>query len=246
MNEPIWGEVTHGAVFVADSHENEKNHFLEKLWSTLESEESSAPIFLMGDIFDLLFGGIKASFKPHEALLARISELGKRRVIYWFEGNHDFNLSGRVPNVKIIPRDAQPALFRIGDEYAWLAHGDFGLGIRYEIYTKIIRNRALLWLLNALDWCLQGRVFALVNKKISAKNLRWGMDAKKLAKERLPKYQTGKAKWIFEGHFHSMGAIEASEGVYVALPCLACNEKYFVVEFSSGVVLLADRRVYST
>ena len=64
MNEPIWGEVTHGAVFVADSHENEKNHFLEKLWSTLESEESSAPIFLMGDIFDLLFGGIKASFKP--------------------------------------------------------------------------------------------------------------------------------------------------------------------------------------
>ncbi|WP_332445246.1 UDP-2,3-diacylglucosamine diphosphatase [Wolinella succinogenes] len=240
MSEKVWGEITTGSIFIADSHESDHFGYLERLWGFLEAQSSEAPVFLMGDVFDLLFGGVEASFAPHAELLRRISSLAQRRPLYWLEGNHDFNLSPFLEGITVIGRESQPALFRLGGERALLAHGDWKIGWGYEIYTKLIRNPWILKILNQMDQKRGGKIFEWVKARVSAKTLRVGPPCKALSHQRLPLYQGKNAKWIFEGHFHSCGWVKEQETSYVALPSLACNESYFVVELNDNVVSIKE------
>lgn len=235
-NERIWGEISDRAVFIADSHYNEKNRQLERLLEILEAEDSDAPIFLMGDIFDLLIGGICDSFITNAPLLERISLLGTRRRIYWCEGNHDFNLSGRIANVCVISRENQPAKFTInGGGYVYMAHGDLGVGSSYEIYTKFIRNRLVLGILGFLNHISNGYIFRKICDSVSAKKLHVGVEFSKLLKARAEFYK-GVNGAVFEGHFHTLGEAKMGDFSYFAIPSLACNESYFVVKSTKGLV----------
>lgn len=240
LSQKIWGEISEGAIFIADAHENSRRRLLERLWSQLEREESSAPIFLMGDIFDLLFGSICSSVTPHEALLARISTLAKNRPIYWLEGNHDFDLKGVIPHVVVIAREEQPAAFWLKGELAWLAHGDWRVGSGYELYTRLIRNRAILKGLDLADRLCGGRLFERVRLGVEAKILRQGEVAERLAQKRLKLYERLGGKWVFEGHFHSSGVAKLGAMSYVALPSLGCNESFFVVKSARDAVSIKE------
>jgi UDP-2,3-diacylglucosamine hydrolase len=128
-------EIKDGALFIADAHENGKNRvlFAEFLHRIKSGEIAPAQLFLMGDIFDLLVGGVKTTQLLFQNEITCLEEIGQKIDVFYFEGNHDFNLNMVFSNVKVIPLKKQPILFESECGSFWLAHGDLNGGPRYRL-----------------------------------------------------------------------------------------------------------------
>ena len=138
--------VKSGAIFIADSHENENRENFWCFLCALKSDEIKTPqLFLMGDMFDFL--------------ASAIDELGEKMEIYYFEGNHDFNLAPLFKNVKAYPIGAQPVKFASEcGQSLLIAHGDIFLPFVAKYALRFLRVKIFLKVMNFFDKFLNFRL----------------------------------------------------------------------------------------
>ncbi|MDR1008342.1 MAG: hypothetical protein LBL65_07300 [Campylobacteraceae bacterium] len=215
-------EIKDGALFVADAHENGENRILfTKLLHGIKSGEiAAAQLFLMGDIFDLLVGGAKKTQFLFKDEVAVLDEIGQKIDVFYFEGNHDFNLGKLFSNVKIIPLKKQPMLFESKCGLFRLAHGDLNGEFKYQFYTSLIRSKFLIAVLNLFD--CYGLISRSILKKLGKKELCVKIKGfENIAAKKISFYE--KCDFIVEGHYHQNQSFRSKKCVYVNLGAFACG-----------------------
>ncbi len=230
-------KVENGAVFIADAHENEqRDDFWQFLLLVEKGDIKPSSLFLMGDIFDLLVGEVELTHKFAKKYIDKLEFLAKRFPIYYFEGNHDFNLKPLFLHVKVFSFFEQPQVFKtpLGD--ILLSHGDQYEDFSYKIYTYVIRNKFTCKVLNALNNLTNGYLHVEIlnsqkHKKICQKidNFQDKIDNK------LKFYPTKNIKAIFEGHYHQNRKFVYKDLIYYNFSSFACDKSYFVVQFGKSM-----------
>ncbi len=226
-------EIKDGAIFVADVHFNpNRDGFLKFLYEIKNGNLQTPQLFLMGDIFDFLAGEIEYFKIQNREVIELINQLSTTTQIFYFEGNHDYNLSKLFPNVQVFQREIQPALFDWNDKKVALAHGDIFTPFGYNLYTAIIRNHPLLVFLNAIDrnnWLTKKIDFWLRGKDLT----HLFSNFKNFAENRLKSYKNNIDANIFiEGHFHQGRFYEDKElqKLYLNLPSFGVDKSYAKVQ----------------
>lgn len=219
-----------GAVFVADVHFNpNRKEFLDFLVDIKNSTLEASQLFLMGDIFDFLAGEIDYFKNQNRELIELINELSQTLEIFYFEGNHDYNLAGLFPNVEVFKREIQPIVFTLKGKKVALSHGDIFTPKGYDIYTNIIRNHPFLTFLNCIDtnnWLTKKIDFWLRGKNLS----HIFSNFEEFATKRLEVYNNNiDVDIIIEGHFHQGSQyFEKKRGKkYVNLPSFGVDGETF-------------------
>ncbi|MCP4971988.1 MAG: UDP-2,3-diacylglucosamine diphosphatase [Arcobacter sp.] len=220
-------KINTGAIFVADSHYNDKNEefliFLKKLQN---KEIITTQLFFMGDMFDFISSQSTYFVKRNEELIKIINELSNSIEIVYLEGNHDYNLESLFKNVKVYKREEQPLLAKYGQKSVCLSHGDNFSLWHYNLYCKIIRNKFILHFLNLIDFnnIISKKIYYTLNKKNICSIMN---DFESFAKKRINNY---KSDIIIEGHFHQGKSYIFNEQLYVNVPSLCCEKKYFILK----------------
>jgi len=215
--------IKEGSLFVADAHYPHHGDGFLRLLSALEEGRIETPqLFLMGDIFDLLFGCGEYIRSFSAEAIASLQRLSRRMEIHYLEGNHDFCLKDIFPNIKIYSRREQPVFMRMGEKRVALAHGDlYDAGWGYGLYSFLLRQCGFLCLFRRWDRSLsEPHLKRLRDKKICRDFS--DFEAKV---ERISAHYPGAIDRIIEGHFHQGRQI----GRYVSLPSLACQGEVGVV-----------------
>ena len=204
------------AIFIADSPYSKQNETLYKLLLKIKNNEiKTSQIFLVGDIFHLLLPFdflIKYNYK----IITLINELAKTKEIYLFEGNHDFCLKGifnqKVKILKEFHRDG-----------VCINHGDIYTNDKiYKIYSKIIRKKVSLKILNYLslnfvnNWLFK----TILNKKIKCIKIK---NFQNLAEYKISRYN---CKIVIEGHYHQNMIYKN----YINLPSLFCQNSFLQLQ----------------
>jgi UDP-2,3-diacylglucosamine hydrolase len=214
-----------GALFIADAHYPTHGEELEEiLLAIAEGNIEVGQLFLMGDIFDLLFGHNEKIAQINRHGIEMIESVSQRCETIYLEGNHDFTLSDIFgTNLTVVPRNRQPLRVKYGDKDIYLSHGDlYRTGRMYDIYSRIVRSPALLSLLSPVgDTIIETLLGRLVKKDIC----REFEGFQKRAEEIVSDYPA-EADLIIEGHYHMGGRL----GRYVSLPSLACQKSVSVFE----------------
>jgi len=215
--------IKEGAIFVADAHyPHHGEEFLELLNALEAGRIETSQLFLMGDIFDLLFGCGKYIRSFVSEAIDSLQRLSERIEIHYLEGNHDFCLKDIFPNINIIPRSSQPLLMRMGEERVALSHGDrYGVNTGYEIYTFLLRSCRAMCLF--LPW--QRGIIDSQMRGLRSKNICRKMKNFEAKVADIDKYYPAEIDRIVEGHFHQGRKV----GRYVALPSLACQKQVGMV-----------------
>ncbi len=215
-------EIREGAIFVADSHyPHHGDEFFLLLEEIYRGERVVAQLFLMGDNFDLLFGYNEYIQHHSKKAIKLLQKLSQNLEIYYFEGNHDFLLNPIFPYIKIYPRELQPVIFTIGERRVGLSHGDrYATGLFYNLYSKILRNRYMIWLLRPL----QKLIIDYRLRELSTKIICNSFDELESRVERIKESYID-VDYIIEGHFHQAKIIDN----YYSLPSLACHKKIGVL-----------------
>jgi UDP-2,3-diacylglucosamine hydrolase len=212
-------EIKEGALFIADAHyPHHGNAFFQILKKIERKELHASQIFLMGDIFDLLFGYNDYIKQPLSGTIALVEKLSKKHEIYYFEGNHDFCLETIFSNIKIYNRASQPVYMGLEGKKVGISHGDiYEAGFWYGVYSFLLRNKVALTLLKPFQKkIIDHRLAKLKEKNICAKIEYFEQKAKAISEH----YQKD-TNLIIEGHFHQAKKL----GRYISLPSLACQEQ---------------------
>ena len=222
MKSEEFGEIKEGALFVADAHyPHHGEEFLELLRRLQNGEIVTPQLFLMGDIFDLLFGQNEYIKTFYPEAISILNELSKSIEIHYFEGNHDFLLKNIFTNIKVYPRESQPVLFKLNGKVAGLSHGDrFALGWKYDLYCLFQRSPLLFTVLKPFGKYLIDRQMGKLKKKSICRKM---PDFEKRAEKILAHYND--ANIVIEGHYHQGVKL----GRYISLPALACQKEITVV-----------------
>jgi len=225
-------ELHEGAILVADSHYAPwRTSFIDFLRALENGEILTPQLILMGDNCDLLFGPITETSRLNQELVALLNALSKKMEILYLEGNHDFRLTSIFPDITLIARDQQPFVMKHGSETIALLHGDKGVPFGYELYTALIRNRPLLYLLNAINTLLGGAIIAWLSRDMRRKN-----HCKEIENFEIIARRHSENKWIhecdivIEGHYHQNKSFNFDLYRYINLGAFACNERYYVVK----------------
>jgi len=209
-------EIKEGAWFVADAHYPHHGDAFERLLDKLSADPSHTPqLFLMGDIFDLLFGYNRYILRFSQPAIEKLRRVSRLLPVFYVEGNHDFCLKPLFPDIHIFSYKEQPCYFRYGQKRVALAHGDrFDVPWGYRLYTAWLRRRVTLTLLRPWQrFIIDHRMRKLSQKRIC--RTYEGFDTK--AARIVSFYRD--ADMIIEGHFHQ----GKKTGRYVSLPSLACQ-----------------------
>ena len=215
-------DIKENALFIADAHYPHHGDEFLQLLKKLESDKVKTPqLFLMGDIFDLLFGYsdyIKTFSSQAIELLNRLSETIE---IHYLEGNHDFCLKELFPYIKVYSREEQPIEFKLNNQTIYLAHGDlYETGFAYNLYCKLLRNRITLTLLKPFE----KQVIDQRMKKLKAKIICKPFDSFEQRTIAITKNYPNNSL-IIEGHFHQAKQFNN----YISLPSLACQKQIGIV-----------------
>ncbi len=216
-------EIKQNALFIADTHYPHHGDEFLKLLQKLKTKEITPPqLFLMGDIFDLLFGHNSYIQNFSKEAITLLQELSKELELIYLEGNHDFCLKEVFPNIKVYSRDEQPLHFKLNQQDVYLSHGDkYETNFGYNFYSKILRHKITLTLLKTFEkQIIDDRMAKLRVKKICKPFVNY----KKRFEKILAHYP--KESLIIEGHFHQ-GLVHKN---YISLPSLACQGKVAVVK----------------
>ncbi len=216
-------EIKEGALFIADAHYPHHGREFFELLKALEEDRIKVPqLFLMGDIFDLLFGYGEYIFNFSKDAIKLLQKLSKKLEIYYLEGNHDFHLKKIFKDIRVYPREEQPIFMRYRDKEIALSHGDrYEVGVGYNIYSFILRNTYLVYILK--PW--ERKVIDGQMKRLSLKNIcHKYTDFEDKAKKILAHYPNH-IDLVIEGHFHQGRKI----GRYISLPSLACDKSVGVM-----------------
>lgn len=234
-------EVKEGAFFVADAHYASYRPLFAKLVEQLMAGELKTPqLFLMGDVFDLLMGPIKAFTKMEQDLVTKLQELSQKMEVIYLEGNHDFQLKSIFPDMVIYPLSAQPIEASFKNQKGFLAHGDWNEGRMYKIYTFIIRNRVILRTLDLLDRLFFHQISRRFRQKIAEKKLCSEFQNFETYIRTKFKGESRYEGWFIEGHYHQGSRFLIDEMLYHNLEAMACNKSYFVVQSNMNVISLVN------
>lgn len=231
--------VKSGAIFIADSHENENRENFWHFLCALKSGEIKTPqLFLMGDMFDFLAVECEFFVKFYERYVRAIDELGEEMEIYYFEGNHDFNLARLFKNVKAYPIGAQPVKFASEcGQRVLIAHGDIFLPFVAKYALRFLRVKIFLKTMNFFDKFLNFRLSKRILNKLKQKILDYKIpNFKNLAEAKMRRYNAFyEADVVIEGHYHQGEQYTIGKQKYINIPSFACEQSYFVVEYGQNI-----------
>ena len=182
------------AIFISDAHANEnRKQFLGFLNYINSQKQPPKQIFMLGDMFDYLSNTDYVQ-KFYEKEIKLINEISQKCEIFYFEGNHDFNLKNIFPNAEVFPIKNQPVIFKSEfDDLIQVAHGDI---YSSKPSPKYLRNKLFLKIANSIDKICN---FA-VTKKQSQKNLDKKLENfTQIIGEKIHHYT---ARTVIEGHYH--------------------------------------------
>nr|WP_315015041.1 UDP-2,3-diacylglucosamine diphosphatase [uncultured Campylobacter sp.] len=237
MPEPI--VIKEGAIFIADSHENEnRKNFLRFLYALKSGEIKTPQLFLMGDMFDFLAAQCEFFVKFYEPYIDVINEISEKTEIYYFEGNHDFNLAPLFKNVKTYPIGTQPVKFASKcQKCVFIAHGDIFLPLVSKYALRFLRVKIFLKTMNFFDKFLNFRLSKRILNKLKRKILDYKIpNFKELAEAKVYRYNgLCKADIVIEGHYHQGDIFELGSQKYVNVPSFACEQSYFIVEYVPNI-----------
>ena len=209
-------DIKENALFIADAHYPHHGDKFLNILKEIDSKKITTPqLFLMGDIFDLLFGYSEYIKTFSDKAIILLNKLSKEIDIYYIEGNHDFCLKEIFPNIKVYSRKEQPIEFRLNKKRVYLAHGDlYKTGFGYNLYSKLLRNKITLNLLKIFEkQIIDNRIKKLKNKKICHDFINFKRRVNNI------KNYYPKDSLIIEGHFHQAKIFNN----YISLPSLACQ-----------------------
>ncbi len=216
--------IKNDAIFVADSHFNQKNKELLSLLKKIESNDIvTSQLFLMGDIFDFISGESRYFIKQNQEVITLLNKLALKIKIVYLEGNHDYNLQSVFPNIKVIKRENQPFFAKLEDgKTVALSHGDNFINWKYDAYCKFIRNTWFLKFMNFIDFNY------FISKKIEEKLVQKNICHKitnfeNIVKRRVQNYDT---QIIIEGHYHQGKEYLIDDKRYINIPSLCCQKEY--------------------
>ncbi|NQY20725.1 MAG: UDP-2,3-diacylglucosamine diphosphatase [Campylobacteraceae bacterium] len=215
------------AIFIADTHYNEKNQILESFLIDIKSGKiKTSQLILMGDIFDFLTFQTKYFIKKNKGVIELINELALSIEITYLEGNHDYNIQKIFPNIRIYTRAQQPIDAKYKDKTIQIAHGDLYVGKVYDIYCSIIRNRILLSFINLIDRKdkLASKIYYSLMKKSICHKIK---DFKSLIGIKINNYSSD---IVIEGHYHQGDQIEYENRFYINIPSLLCSNEYVLIK----------------
>lgn len=216
------------AIFVADSHYNEKNKEFLLFLKKIESKEIlCSQLFLMGDMIDFISGESRYFIKQNYQVIELLNKLSKDIQIVYLEGNHDYNLKLIFPNINVIKRENQPLLAKLeNNQTISLSHGDNFINWKYDLYCKIIRNTFFLQFMNLIDinFFISKKIEnTLVNKNICHKMNNF----KQIVEKRIKNYNTD---IVIEGHYHQGDIYNINNKKYVNIPSLCCQKEYVKIK----------------
>ena len=231
-------QLQEGAIFISDAHYSFKHKDLEYFLKALRSQEIQTPqLILMGDMFDLLFGGVTETLERNEKLIELINTLSDNIDILYLEGNHDFNLEQIFSGVKVYPLLQQPLQCQYKSKNISIAHGDFDGPLGYRIYSALIRNRRVLATLSLFNRVGRGFIIKALDTKLAKKeDCRKIEDFEHYIKRHLSKVTLSKVNMFIEGHHHQDRSFKIGDCEYINLPAFACGGRYMQLE--AGVLHL--------
>lgn len=211
--------IKEGAYFIADAHYPHQGNAFYTLIEKLENQSIQTPqLFLMGDIFDILFDYSPYVLAYNEEMVQMINRLSLKIEIIYIEGNHDFLLKNIFPNIKVYTRQAQPLYYELNAQKVALSHGDkYKMSQEYEKNTFLMRNKIFLSLMRPFHKKIISKQIAKLKNKTICDTLE---NFTKIAKDIISCYPP-KIDLIIEGHYHQGKMIDN----YISLPSLACQKK---------------------
>ena len=215
-------QIKEHSLFIADAHYPHHGDAFLTLLKKIESKELNPPqLFLMGDIFDLLFGYndyIQTFSKPAIELLQKLSTTLE---IIYLEGNHDFCLKELFPNISVYSRKEQPVHYKLDEKDIYLAHGDkYTAGATFNLYSTLLRTKSTLTLLRPFE----KNIIDHRMNRLKVKNICGDFKGYKKRFDAIRSHYP-KDALIVEGHFHQ--ALQHEN--YISLPSLACQGEVGVV-----------------
>jgi len=237
-------ELKEGALIISDAHYSSSRPELLSLIKDIHSQKIvTSQLILMGDIFDALFKEVVKTQENNAQMIKLLNEISEKIELIYLEGNHDFNLQAIFLNAKIISLNRQPLICSYKDKRVALAHGDFDIGLFYKIYTALIRNSFVLYLLNKIDtWTsnfILKKLDSYLNKKDDCKEF-IGFEVY-IKNRNLDKFA---CEYFIEGHYHQNRSFSFEKVNYINLAAFACNQRYFIVKSSKDNELMIDENSY--
>ena len=235
-------ELREGAYIIADAHySHQRPQLLAFIQAIASKKLQPSQLILMGDIFDALFGLIDYTYEENQEMINLLEAIAQEIEVIYFEGNHDFNLKVVFQNIKIFPLAQQPQVLHYGETKVCMAHGDFDGKVGYKIYTALIRNPFILFILKYIDIALGHRIINKIeehlDKKDDCKELGWFED---FIKNRFT--NRFECDYFIEGHFHQNKSFKLSSFIYINLAAFACNQRYFIVKSLQDKELLEENQ----
>ena len=235
-------ELKPGALLVADAHySNRRPQLLPFLKAVDSGEIAATQLILMGDIFDLLFGGIPMTHERNKEAVDTINAIASKMEVLYLEGNHDFQLAAYFPKVRVYPLEQQPVACRYQEFKVLLAHGDWGTETLYRFYTSLIRSKGVLSLLRRIDELTGHSIIRWLDAYLEKKedcNAFSGFEA--YVFRRLEGLDLEGTDYFIEGHYHQNRGFSRGSLHYVNLGAFACNQRYFEVKSSQDQGLLKE------
>ncbi|WP_457748395.1 UDP-2,3-diacylglucosamine diphosphatase [Sulfurimonas sp.] len=231
-----------GALIISDAHYSQVRPELFSLIQDIHTQKITPPqLILMGDVFDALFGSINFTCKQNRDLIRLINEISTRIEVIYLEGNHDFKLQKIFPKAKVFPIQQQPVEAVYNNKKVYLAHGDFEGELFYKIYTSLIRNPFILFILKYIDIFSKHAILKNLDGYLSQKDdCQEFQNFKDFIKRRLEnKYE---CDYFIEGHFHQNSSFDIAHFHYINLAAFACNQRYFIVKSAQDIELLEEKK----
>ena len=237
-------ELREGAILISDAHYSPQKPQLFSLLEDIYTQKIQTPqLIFMGDIFDALFGSIDYTYEKNQKMIDIIEKIAQKIEVIYLEGNHDFNLKRVFKVPFVIPIAKQPFMMHFKDKRVCLAHGDFDGKAGYKIYTALIRNPFVLFILKYIDiitaHAILRNVQSHLDKKDDCKELGWFED---FIKNRFKK--RFECDYFIEGHFHQNKTLILNDFIYINLGAFACNQRYFIVKSTQDNKLTVEEKCY--
>jgi len=230
-----------GAFVISDAHYSDlRPELLDFLKAIHTKQLQPSQLILMGDIFDTLFGNVPYTQEVNAESIKILNEISKEIEVIYLEGNHDFNLKKIFPDAKVFSIKQQPLKIKYDKKNILLAHGDIESPLLYNIYTSVVRNPFVLFVLNILDFISRHAIVKRLDEYLSKKD-----DCKEFNGSRgfIQKRLENKysCNYFIEGHFHQNKILKFKDYTYINLAAFACNQRYFIVKSIKDVELLEEK-----
>ncbi len=224
-----------GAIFIADAHANFSNRksFLFFLKMIKNGKIPCKQLFFLGDMFDFL-SDTTYTKKHYKIFINLINEISQKIEIFYFEGNHDFNLKEIFKNVKIFSFYEQVKIFEFENEKISICHGDNGL----KWFEKIIlcfRNKKFLLFWDFVDKIFDFKISKFILNFQLKKKIYY--DLQNFKQIIYPKIGFYKTNLILEGHYHQGKILKFDEKIYINLASFGVSKIYYKADFEKGFVL---------